>query len=182
MKLYIFRCGKMRNFSISIYNFCYKYQLDLAQVAMLTELKHISYCWNYYNLSIKNCNSLLHDPGLYVKWENINWNRGRNQSKVYKKCQSQKNIWGIVIETNSSKAQGPNIWHSRIVRLPLCIRNFKKVQLKESRKGNFKITYLSYMLRVFQLCFHLNVQSRLKSGNFKKELVVFYAFYTNFLL
>ena len=38
------------------------------------------------------------------------------------------------------------------------------------------------MLRVFQLCFQLNVQSRLKSGNFKKELVVFYAFYTNFLL
>ena len=144
-------------------------------------MKHISYCWNYYNLSIKNCNSLLHDPGLYVKWENVNWNRGRNQSKVYKKCQSQKNIWGIVIETNSSKAQGPNIWHSRIVRLPLCIRNSKKCN-SENPGREISNNIPNYMLRVFQLCFQLNFQSRLKSGNFKKELVVFYAFYTNILL
>ena len=46
--------------------------------------------------------------------------------KYIRSVKVKKNIWGIVIETNSSKAQGPNIWHSRIVRLPLCIRNSKK--------------------------------------------------------
>ena len=52
-------------------------------------------------------------------------------NRKYRSVKVEKNIWGIVIETNSSKAQGPNIWHSRIVRLPQCFRNSKKVQFRE---------------------------------------------------
>ena len=107
--------------------------------------------------------------------------RQKSIESISRSVKVEKNIWGIVIETNSSKAQGPNIWHSRIVRLPLCIRNSKKCN-SENPGREISNNIPNYMLRVFQLCFQLNVQSRLKSGNFKKELVVFYAFYTNFLL